>query len=57
MLKGLEKGFKTKKGWETEARAFGELVMSPEANSLMGLFKGQTACKKNNVGTPQRPAQ
>ena len=57
MLKGLDKGFKTYKGYETEANAFGELVMSKEANSLMGLFKGQTACKKNNIGTPQKSAQ
>lgn len=53
----LGAGFKSEKGFKLESDGFGELVMSKEANSLMGLFNGQTVCKKNHIGTPQRPAQ
>ena len=35
-------------------KVFGELAMTPHSNALMGLFHGQTACKKNNFGKPQR---
>jgi 3-hydroxyacyl-CoA dehydrogenase/enoyl-CoA hydratase/3-hydroxybutyryl-CoA epimerase len=42
---GLEKGFE--KGLEAEARAFGELVVSPQAASLMSIFFAQNALKKD----------
>jgi len=40
------------KGYEEESRRFGELAMTPEAKSLMSLFFGQTALKKNRFGKP-----
>lgn len=42
---GLEKGFE--KGLEAEARAFGELVVSPQAAQLMSIFFAQNALKKD----------
>ncbi len=57
MFKGLEVYFKSPKSYEWEAKHFGQLVKSKEAAALMGLFKGQTACKKNHVGAPKKPAQ
>lgn len=42
---GLEDGFEA--GLEAEARGFGELVVSPEAAQLMGLFFAQQALKKD----------
>lgn len=41
-------------GLEAEARAFGELAMTPQSKGLIGLFRGQTECKKNRFGKPQR---
>ncbi len=43
---GLEEGFE--EGLDAEARAFGELVMSPESDSLRSLFFGITALKKDS---------
>jgi 3-hydroxyacyl-CoA dehydrogenase/enoyl-CoA hydratase/3-hydroxybutyryl-CoA epimerase len=43
--KGLEKGFE--RGLEAEARAFGELVVSPQAAQLMSIFFAQNALKKD----------
>jgi len=40
------------KGYDEESRRFGELAMTPEAKSLMSLFFGQTALKKNRFGKP-----
>lgn len=37
-----------------EANYFGQLAASSESKALIGLFNGQTECKKNNFGTPQR---
>ena len=37
-------------GYAEEAKRFGELAMSKEAASLMSLFFGQTALKKNRFG-------
>lgn len=42
------------KGYEAESKAFGELAMTSECKALIGLFNGQTACKKNKFGKPQR---
>ena len=44
--KGLEKGFAA--GLDAEARAFGELVVSPQAAQLMGIFFATTALKKDS---------
>ncbi|KAH3693590.1 trifunctional enzyme subunit alpha, mitochondrial-like [Dreissena polymorpha] len=41
-------------GYEAEAKAFGELAMTPESKALVGLFNGQTALKKNKFGKPER---
>lgn len=35
-------------------QAFGELAMTKESQALIGLFNGQTACKKNRFGKPER---
>nr|CAG4643738.1 EOG090X01G2 [Lepidurus arcticus] len=48
----LDKG--TKAGYEAEAKAFGELAMTNESRGLIGLFHGQTECKKNRFGKPAR---
>ncbi|KAL4237045.1 hypothetical protein ACF0H5_005429 [Mactra antiquata] len=45
------------KGYEAEAQAFGELAMTTESQALIGLFNGQTACKKNRFGKPERPVK
>lgn len=42
---GLEEGMEA--GLEAEAKAFGELVVSPEAAQLMNIFFAQTALKKD----------
>eukprot|EP00111_Clytia_hemisphaerica_P006290 TCONS_00018202-protein len=52
---GLEKGAEA--GYEQEAKGFGELTQSNEANSLMGLFHGQVECKKNPFGVPSKRSQ
>uniref|UniRef100_A0A8C2S4R9 Trifunctional enzyme subunit alpha, mitochondrial n=1 Tax=Capra hircus TaxID=9925 RepID=A0A8C2S4R9_CAPHI len=33
---------------------FGELAMTKESKALMGLYRGQTQCKKNKFGAPQK---
>ncbi len=52
---GMNKGMK--KGLEEESRRFGELGMTPESASLMSLFFGQTALKKNRFGKPDVATQ
>lgn len=49
--KGMDKGMK--RGLEEESKRFGELAMTNEAKSLMSLFFGQTALKKNRFGKPK----
>ncbi|GAB4203287.1 MAG: fatty acid oxidation complex subunit alpha FadJ [Sandaracinaceae bacterium] len=44
--KGLAEGYEA--GIEAEARAFGELVVSPQAAQLMNIFFAQNALKKDN---------
>lgn len=34
---------------------FGELAMTKESQALIGLFFGQTECKKNRFGDPPKP--
>ncbi|BES88970.1 3-hydroxyacyl-CoA dehydrogenase, C-terminal domain [Nesidiocoris tenuis] len=41
-------------GYEAEAKGFGELAMTPQSKGLIGLFRGQTECKKNRFGKPQK---
>ncbi|XP_033342468.2 monolysocardiolipin acyltransferase Mtpalpha [Megalopta genalis] len=48
---GLDKG--TAAGYEAEAKAFGELAVTPQSRGLVSLFFGQTACKKNRFGASQ----
>ncbi|CAG0895777.1 unnamed protein product [Darwinula stevensoni] len=49
---GLEKGIA--EGFDAERREFGKLTMTREARGLMSLFHGQTECKKNRFGKPER---
>ncbi|KAJ8982061.1 hypothetical protein NQ317_001470, partial [Molorchus minor] len=44
-------------GFEAEAKAFGELVMTPQSRGLISLFRGQTQCKKNRFGKSDREAK
>ena len=44
------------KGYEAEAKGFGELCATSESRALIGLFHGQTECKKNKYGKPTKPA-
>ena len=39
---------------DREAKFFGQLAATNESKALIGLFNGQTECKKNNYGKPQR---
>jgi enoyl-CoA hydratase / long-chain 3-hydroxyacyl-CoA dehydrogenase len=48
----LDKG--SRAGYEDECRGFGQLAMTQESRGLIGLFQGQTECKKNRFGTPER---
>nr|CAG4645367.1 EOG090X01G2 [Lynceus sp. MCZ IZ 141354] len=48
----LDKG--TEAGYKAECKGFGELAVTPESRGLIGLFHGQTECKKNRFGKPQR---
>ncbi|AOM39340.1 fatty acid oxidation complex subunit alpha FadJ [Xenorhabdus hominickii] len=51
---GLEKGLD--KGFQAEARAFGELAMSQESEALRGLFFASTALK-NETGSSEQPSE
>ncbi|KAK3089072.1 hypothetical protein FSP39_000564 [Pinctada imbricata] len=48
----VEKG--PEAGYNMEAEAFGQLGMTSESKALIGLYQGQTACKKNRFGKPQK---
>lgn len=50
---GVDKGFDA--GSEAERKAFGELSQTPQSKGLIGLFRGQTECKKNRFGKPANP--
>lgn len=52
---GADKGFEA--GLEAERNAFGELSQTAESKGLIGLFRGQTECKKNRFGAPARPTK
>ncbi|CRK99700.1 CLUMA_CG012970, isoform A [Clunio marinus] len=49
---GCDKGMDA--GLEAERIAFGQLSQTPESKGLISLFRGQTECKKNRFGAPQR---
>lgn len=41
-------------GYEAERIGFGELSATPQSKGLIGLFRGQTECKKNRFGNPPK---
>uniref|UniRef100_A0AAA9T3P8 enoyl-CoA hydratase n=3 Tax=Bos TaxID=9903 RepID=A0AAA9T3P8_BOVIN len=49
---GIEQG--SNAGYLSESQTFGELAMTKESKALMGLYRGQTQCKKNKFGAPQK---
>lgn len=49
---GADKGLDA--GLEAERIAFGQLSQTTESKGLIGLFRGQTECKKNRFGAPAR---
>ena len=49
---GLEKGEAA--GYEAEIKGFGELSQTTHSKALIGLFHGQTLCKKNKFGKPTK---
>ncbi|MBD2811856.1 fatty acid oxidation complex subunit alpha FadJ [Xenorhabdus sp. Vera] len=51
---GLEKG--SEQGFQAEAKAFGELAMSPESAALRSLFFASTTLK-NETGSSEQPAE
>jgi len=48
---GIEKGPDV--GYAAESKGFGELSMTNESKSLIGLFHGSTEAKKNKFGKPK----
>lgn len=52
---GVDKGAEA--GYTAEREGFGFLSATPESKGLMALFRGQTECKKNRFGAPQRKVQ
>merc|ERR1712136_345278 len=40
-----------------QTKGFGELTVTNESKALIGLFHGQTECKKNKYGKPANPSQ
>lgn len=44
-------------GYDAEAKGFGELSQTTQSKGLIGLFRGQTECKKNRFGKPAKPVQ
>ncbi|KAJ8796238.1 hypothetical protein J1605_018035 [Eschrichtius robustus] len=49
---GIEQG--SDAGYLSESQKFGELAMTKESKALMGLYRGQTLCKKNKFGAPRK---
>ncbi|CAN0487798.1 unnamed protein product, partial [Discosporangium mesarthrocarpum] len=42
---------------EHEAQRFSEMAATPESESLIGIFQGSTALKKNRFGEPSHKVQ
>ncbi|XP_002738122.1 trifunctional enzyme subunit alpha, mitochondrial, partial [Saccoglossus kowalevskii] len=55
MKTGVEKG--PTAGYLAEAEGFAQLAMTNESKALIGLFHGQTECKKNSFGKPEKPVK
>ncbi|KAI9560509.1 hypothetical protein GHT06_011442 [Daphnia sinensis] len=51
----VDKGFEA--GYVAENQGFGQLAVTKESRGLIGLFQGQTECKKNRFGKPERSAK
>jgi len=51
---GCDKGFASTEGYKAEAEGFGHLATTTESKALIGLFHGQTECKKNKYGKPAK---
>ncbi|KAM6991740.1 hydroxyacyl-CoA dehydrogenase trifunctional multienzyme complex subunit alpha a [Tautogolabrus adspersus] len=49
---GLEQGREA--GYLAESENFGKLAMSKESKSLIGVYHGQIACRKNHFGVPEK---
>lgn len=49
---GLDKGVDA--GYKAESEGFGQLAVTKECRGLISLFHGQTECKKNRFGKPQK---
>jgi len=45
------------KGYELERKGFAELSQTTHSRALIGLYHGQTLCKKNRFGKPDDPAK
>lgn len=52
---GIENG--TESGYKKEAEGFGKLSQTNESKALIGLYAGQTYCKKNRYGKPQKKVE
>lgn len=52
---GVDKGFEA--GLAAEREGFGELSQTFQSKGLISLFRGQTECKKNRFGQPQKPVK
>lgn len=52
---GADKGFEA--GSEAERNGFAELSQTSQSKGLIGLFRGQTECKKNRFGAPAKKVQ
>jgi len=52
---GLDEG--PEGGYKAEREKFGELCATPESKGLISLFHGQTECKKNKYGLPNKRTQ
>merc|ERR1719346_162024 len=55
--KGLDKGLGSAAGYKAEHVGFGHLAATSESKALIGLFHGQTECKKNKFGKPAKPTK
>lgn len=51
----LDKG--SEAGYAAENQGFGQLAVTAESRGLIGLFHGQTECKKNRFGKPKVPTK
>merc|ERR1719384_1436503 len=55
--KGLDKGLGSDEAYKAEHEGFGKLAATSESGALIGLFHGQTECKKNKFGKPAKPTK